>query len=92
MLTPLICKKCGGRLEAEKSQGIESGDTVVVLSNQTLDCPHCGTKHLPGEQIKHAPGKVIVSIGGNISGSNIVIGSGNIVNKKSKKWWEFWKK
>lgn len=92
MLIPLVCTKCGGKLEVEKSQVFESGDTVVVLSAQTLNCPHCGTKYLPGEKIKHTPGKVAISIGGNAIASNILIGNGNAVNRNPKKWWQFWKK
>lgn len=92
MLIPLTCKKCGGKLEVEKSQVFESGDTVVVLSDQAFNCPHCGTKYLAGETIKHAQGKVVVSIGGSVNGTNIVIGNGNVVSKNPKKWWQFWKK
>ena len=92
MLTPLICKKCGGKLEVEKSQVFESGDTAVVLSGQTFSCPHCGTKYVPGEKMKYAPGKAVISIGGNVNGANIIIGSGNVINKNPKKWWQFWKK
>ena len=92
MLIPLICKQCGGKLEVEKSRVFESGDTVIVLSDQTFNCPHCGTKYLPGEKIKHFPGEVVISIGGNINGSNIVTGNGNVVNRNPKKWWQFWKR
>ena len=83
MLIPLICKKCGGKLEVEKSQVFESGDTVIVLSDQTFSCPHCGTKYLPGEKIKHAAGNASIFVSGNVSGANIVIGSGNVFNKSS---------
>ncbi|MBI5297328.1 MAG: hypothetical protein HY869_17760 [Chloroflexi bacterium] len=92
MLIPLICKQCGGKLEVEQSQVFESGDTILVLADQTFTCPHCGTKYLPGEKVKRGPGKVVISIGGSVSGSNIVIGNGNVVSKAPKKWWQFWKK
>lgn len=92
MLIPLVCTTCGGKLDVEKSQVFESGDTVVVLSDQMLSCPHCGTKYLPGEKIKHAAGKVVISIGGSVNGSNIIIGNGNVITKNPKKWWQFWKK
>jgi len=84
MLVPLICKKCGGKLNVEKSQVFESGDTVIVLSGQTFDCPHCGTKYLPGEKIKPASGNVSITIDGDSTG-DIIIGSGNVINKEPKK-------
>lgn len=92
MLIPLICKQCGGKLEVEPSQVFESGDTILVLADQTFTCPQCGTKYLPGEKVKRSPGKVVISIGGSVKGSNIVIGNGNVVSKAPKKWWQFWKK
>lgn len=92
MLIPLICKQCGGKLEVEQSQVFESGETVIILSDQTFKCPHCGTKYLPGEQLKRAPGNVAISIGGNANGANIIIGNGNVVNRNPKKKWQFWKK
>lgn len=92
MLIPLICKQCGGTLEVEKSQVFEAGGTVVVLSDQTFSCPHCGAKYAPGEKIDQAGRKVAISIKGSVSGSNIVIGSGNVVSEAPKEWWQFWKK
>lgn len=85
MLVPLICNKCGGKLEVEKSQVFEAGDKVVVLSDQMFSCPHCGTKYLPGEKISHVSGNVTVSIGGNASDSNIIVGNGNVVIRPPKK-------
>jgi hypothetical protein len=80
MLIPLVCNQCGGKLEVEKSQVFESGDTVIVLSDQTFKCLHCGTNYLPGEKIKHFQGNVAMFIGG-VNNGNVVIGNGNIINK-----------
>ena len=80
MLIPLICRQCGGKLEVEQSHVYEAGDTVIVLSNQTFNCPHCGTKYLPGEKIKHASEQIVISIGGESVGSTIIIGNGNVIN------------
>ena len=84
MLIPLVCANCGGKLEVEKSQVIESGDFVVVSSDQTFKCPQCGTRYLPGEKINHASGKPTVSIGsisigGQVTNSAFVIGNGMVV-------------
>jgi len=79
MLIPLVCNQCGGKLEVEKSQVFESGDSVIVLNDQTFNCPHCGTKYLPGEKISHAPVKAVISIGGHVTG-NIIVGNGMVVN------------
>jgi transcription elongation factor Elf1 len=106
MLIPLVCTKCGGKLEVENSQVFESGDTVIVLADQTFKCPHCGTKYLPGEKIKHVSGATVISISGSVTASNIIIGNGTVINKSPnpasfkesqdakppKKWWQFWKK
>ena len=82
MLIPLICKQCGGRLEVEHSQVIESGDTVIVLNDQTFKCPHCGVQYLSGEKIRHLPSVSVgsISVGGNVSGP-IIIGNGMVVNR-----------
>jgi hypothetical protein len=83
MLTPLVCTQCGGKLDVEKSQVFESGDFVIVSSDQTFKCPHCGMKYLPGEKINHASEKsaISISIGGKMTNSAIVIGNGLVVNK-----------
>jgi hypothetical protein len=81
MLIPLVCNQCGGKLEVENSQVLESGDAVIILSDQTFKCPHCGIKYLPGEKIRHSSEKVVISIGGNANGATIIIGSGSAVNK-----------
>lgn len=85
MLIPLICNQCGGKLEVEQKWVLESDDTVIVLSEQTFTCPHCNTKHLPGETLKRLPEKTAITIAGNVSGSNIVIGNGNVILKGRKK-------
>ena len=92
MLIPLICKQCGGNLEVEKSKILELSEVVVVLPNQTFNCPNCGVTYLAGDKIKQASGRVTISIGGNVSGSSIIVGNGNAVIRKPKKWWQFWKK
>jgi uncharacterized Zn finger protein len=83
MLIPLICKQCGGRLEVEQSQVIESGDNVIVFNGQTFKCPHCGVQYLSGEKIRHIPRVSVgsISVGGNVGGQ-IIIGDGIIVNTK----------
>lgn len=83
MLIPLVCSQCGGKLEVENSQIAKAGDTVIVLSGQTFRCPHCGMEYLPGEKIKHVLEKAAISIGGNVSGSTIIIGNGIVINKSS---------
>ncbi len=80
MLIPLVCTQCSGKLEINKSQVIESHDTVIVLDNQTFKCPHCGMEYLPGEKIKHFPQKPVISIGGSVTGSTIIVGNGLVVN------------
>jgi hypothetical protein len=84
MLIPLICKQCGGKLEVEQSQVIESGDIVIVLNDQTFNCPHCGVKYLSGEKIRHLPSVSIgsISIGGDVNSSIIIGGGGMVVNNK----------
>jgi len=79
MLIPLVCTQCGGKLEVDQSQVIESEGTFIVLSGQMLSCPQCGTKYLPGEQVKQFPEKVAVStsgiyIGGSVTASTIIAG------------------
>ena len=83
MLIPLICKQCGGKLELEQSQVIESGDTVIVLNDQTFKCPHCGVKYLPGEKIRRYPSISIGSMS-NVSGSINITGGNLIVNNNSE--------
>lgn len=88
MLIPLVCTQCGGKLEVDQSQVIESDRTFIVLSGQTLSCPQCGTKYLPGEQVKHFPEKVAVSaggtfIGGSITASTIIMGDKIIINENA---------
>jgi predicted RNA-binding Zn-ribbon protein involved in translation (DUF1610 family) len=79
MLIPLVCTKCGGKLEVEKSQVFESENAVVVLNDHTFSCPHCGIKYLPGEEIKHfLPQNASISINGDQVG-DIVIGHGNVI-------------
>jgi len=92
MLIPLVCAQCGGKLEVEKSQVIESGDTVMVLNDQTFTCPHCGMKYLPGEKIRHVADRPVISIGGSVSGSTLIVGNGMVINKNPKKWWQFWRR
>lgn len=81
MLIPLICVQCGGKLEVEKSQVIEADDAVIVLDGQTCKCPHCGTQYLPGEKIKHFTKTPVISIGGSVVGSTIIVGNGLVVNR-----------
>src|SRR6266498_3380407 len=105
MLIPLVCTQCGGKLEIENSQVFESGDSFIVLDNQTFKCPHCGTRYSPGEKIRHVLEKDVFSFGGNFTGSTIIIGSNLVVDKSPspasakegqetrkppKKWWQFW--
>lgn len=85
MLIPLICTQCGGTLDVEKSQVFESGDFVIVSSDQTFKCPNCGMKYLPGEKINHASEKPVSShgpiiIGGRVTNSAIIIGNGVVFN------------
>ena len=70
MLIPLVCTQCGGKLEAEKTQVIESGNMFIVLSGQTLKCPHCETKFVSGDKIKRFSEQPVISIGGRVTGSN----------------------
>lgn len=81
MLIPLICKQCGGKLEVEPSQVHESGDTLIVLSDQTFTCPQCGTKYVPGEKVTRAARTPSIVIGGDFKGGTIVIGTGNVISK-----------
>jgi predicted RNA-binding Zn-ribbon protein involved in translation (DUF1610 family) len=86
MLIPLVCTQCGGKLEVEKTQVVESGDFVIVSSEQTFKCPHCGMKYLPGEKLNHISQQPNISIGsffvgGSIDGS-VVIGNGLVVAQK----------
>lgn len=81
MLIPLICTQCGGKLDVEKSQVVEAGESVIVVNDQTFNCPHCNTKYLPGEKIGRAPVKAVISIGGSVTGSNIIVGNGMVFNK-----------
>ena len=83
MLIPLICKQCGGKLELEQSQVVESGDTVIVLNDQTFNCPYCGVKYLPGEKIRRYPSISIGSVS-NVSGSITISGGNLIVNNNSE--------
>jgi hypothetical protein len=75
MLIPLVCTQCGGKLEVENSQVLESGDSFIVLDNQTFKCSHCDTRYLPGEKIGHLPDKTVISMSGDFTGSPIHIGS-----------------
>jgi hypothetical protein len=80
MLVPLICSQCGGKLEVENSQVLEGSEIVIVSSNQTFKCPHCGVQYMPGEKIKSARQQPVrITIGGNVSGSIIMVGDGKIV-------------
>ena len=107
MLIPLICKQCGGKLEVDEAKVLISGDSFIVLPNQSFECQHCGTKYLSDDANKsvHVSGGGIaigaISIGGELKG-NIVIGtgispigtnatSGSKTKNQTKKWWEFWK-
>ena len=86
MLIPLVCTQCGGTLDVENSQVFESGDFVVVSSDQTFKCPNCGMKYLPGEKINHASEEPVSSsgpifIGGHVTNSTIVIGKGVVFNQ-----------
>ena len=80
MLIPLVCTQCGGKLEVENTQVFESGDTIIVSSGQTFKCPHCETQYVSGEKIKHFPEKPVISIGGRVTGSNIIAGNGIVFN------------
>jgi len=81
MLIPLICKQCGGKLEIEQAQVHEAGEAIIVSSDQMFTCPQCGTKYLPGEKVKRAPGNPSIVINGNFNSGTIVIGTGNVISK-----------
>jgi hypothetical protein len=106
MLIPLVCTQCGGKLEVENFQVLQSGDSFIVLDNQTFKCPHCDTRYLPGEEIRQRPDKTVITMSGDFNGSTIHIGSTLVTDKGSgltsskesqeirnppKKWWHFWK-
>ncbi len=86
MLIPLVCTQCGGTLDVENSQVFESGDFMIVSSDQTFKCPNCGMKYLPGEKINHASEEPVSSsgpvfIGGRVTNSAIIIGNGVVFNQ-----------
>ena len=83
MLIPLVCTQCGGKLEADQAQVFESGNTFIVSSDQMLTCPHCETKYVSGEKIKRFVERITISINGDMTGGNIIIGNGIIINSNS---------
>lgn len=79
MLIPLICTQCGGKLEVEDTKVSISGDTVIVLPGQKFNCPHCGTKYLPGDKSRYAS-----NIAANIRfdrdfNGDLIIGTNNTI-------------
>lgn len=82
MLIPLICTQCGAKLEVERSQVVEAGDSLIVLAGGTFQCSHCGMKYLPGEKINNSPDRGVISIQGNVTNSNIIIGSATVIDNR----------
>ena len=76
MLIPLICNQCGGKLEVEDSRVSISGNTITALTDQNIECPHCGTRYISGEM-----NRLIYATGGSIAIGNISFGevNGNVV-------------
>ena len=83
MLIALVCTQCGGKLEVETSHVLKSeNNNFIVSAGQTLKCAHCKTEYVAGEKIKSFQPAPVISISGNVVGSNIIIGSGTIINDK----------
>jgi hypothetical protein len=47
----LKCKNCGGKLSTADDDVFVGDDTAIVRHGSTLQCDHCGTEHLPGEEL-----------------------------------------
>ncbi len=84
MLIPLICTKCGGKLEVQDTQVTSSGGMLVVLPDQTFKCPHCATQFMEGDRARQAGPRATISIGGKFSGV-IVTGDNNKVEYSQEK-------
>src|SRR5688572_19466130 len=78
-LVPLVCTKCGGRLETEEPKVLVAENSVVIKSGNKLTCQFCKTEFLPGDELKLFSGSLSINIKGSVSGSNIIVGNGNKV-------------
>jgi len=71
-MVKLSCENCGAPLEVEDSSVFvgDGGDIVIVRSGHAVECGHCGTKYLPGEEMQTT----------GISQSVTIVGNGNVVS------------
>lgn len=82
----LTCKNCGATMDARFPKGIQidamKSGFVIMQNDEPIEitCVHCGAKKLAWKnaQVRGAAGGIFIS--GPVSGSNIIIGNGNVVN------------